>query len=392
MPQARVPVRNRQAGGFNRRFCYYVGVMPFDARSFPDLSPASGPSRRGARANSRAVAYWLLTVAGLIWVMVALGGATRLTGSGLSIMEWAPLAGILPPLSQAEWQRLYDLYRTIPQYQLQNAGFGMEGFQRIFWLEWGHRFWGRLIGLAYLVPFLWFWWRGAIPRGLMPRLGLLFLLGGMQGAIGWFMVASGFDADRTAVSPYRLVVHLSMAFVLFGVILWTALSLLRPERMPGVPGQNNVRRQVVVAFWLAAVTMLAGGFVAGIRAGFSYNSFPLMDGQWIPSGYLDLEPAWRNLTANIAAVQFNHRLLATLTLLAALGAGLAAWRRLPDGFARRAALAMVGVILLQYALGIVTLLHVVPVSLGTLHQALAVGVLAAGLCAWHALREHTPPP
>jgi len=226
----------------------------------------------------------------------------------------------------------------------------------------------------------------------MPRLTLLFVLGGMQGAIGWFMVASGFDADRTAVSPYRLVVHLSMAFVLFGVILWTALSLLRPERAAGIAGMAKVRRQVVVAFWLTALTMLAGGFVAGIRAGFSYNSFPLMDGQLIPAGYLDLEPVWRNLTANIAAVQFNHRLLATFALLAALGAGLAAWRRLPDGFARRATLTMTGTILLQYGLGIVTLLHVVPVSLGTLHQALAVGVLAAGLCAWHALRERVPAP
>jgi cytochrome c oxidase assembly protein subunit 15 len=361
--------------------------MPFDARSFPALSPEPGPSARGDRSDPRAVALWLLTVAGLIWVMVALGGATRLTGSGLSIMEWAPLAGMLPPMSQAEWQRLYDLYRTIPQYQLQNAGFGMEGFQRIFWLEWAHRFWGRLIGLAYLVPFLWFWARGAIPRGLMPRLAVLFLLGGMQGGIGWFMVASGFDADRTAVSPYRLVLHLSMAFVLFGAILWTALGLLRPLRGAAVAGQGKVRRQVVTAFWLAALTMLAGGFVAGIRAGFSYNSFPLMDGQIIPAGYLDLDPAWRNLTANIAAVQFNHRLLATLTALAMLGAALAAWRRLPDGFARRAVLVMAAAVGAQYLLGVVTLLHVVPASLGTLHQALAVGVLAAGLAAWHALRE-----
>lgn len=361
--------------------------MPLDARSFPAFSPAAGPSPRDDRARPRAIAFWLLTVAGLIWVMVALGGATRLTGSGLSIMEWAPLAGTLPPLSQAEWQRLYDLYRTIPQYQLQNAGFGMEGFQRIFWLEWAHRFWGRLIGLAYLVPFLWFWARGAIPRGLMPRLGLLFLLGGMQGAIGWFMVASGFEADRTAVSPYRLVLHLSMAFLLFGAIFWTALGLLRPDRAVAVPGQGKVRRQVVAAFWLAALTMLAGGFVAGIRAGFSYNTFPLMDGQIIPAGYLDLDPAWKNLTANIAAVQFNHRLLATLTALATLGAGLAAWRRLPDGFARRAVLLMAAAVTAQYLLGVATLLHVVPVSLGTLHQALAVGVLAAGLAAWHALRE-----
>jgi heme a synthase len=360
--------------------------MPLDARNFPGLDDPQAPHGQ-SRARPRAVALWLLGVAGLIWVMVALGGATRLTGSGLSIMEWAPLAGILPPLSQAEWQRLYDLYRTIPQYQLQNAGFGMEGFQRIFWLEWGHRVWGRLIGLAYLLPFLWLWARGAIPRGLMPRLVLLFVLGGMQGAIGWFMVASGFEADRTAVSPYRLVLHLSMAFLLFGVILWTALGLLRPTPESASPA---LRRQVVVAFWLAALTMLAGGFVAGIRAGFSYNSFPLMDGQLVPPGYLDLEPAWRNLTANIAAVQFNHRLLATLTLLAALGAAWAA-RRLPDGFARRAVWAMAGAITAQYMLGVVTLLHVVPVSLGTLHQALAVGVLAAGLCAWHALRAPPRP-
>lgn len=364
---------------------YYVGIMPFDARSFPAVTPANP---RGERAKPRALAFWLLGVAALIWFMVGLGGATRLTGSGLSIMEWAPLAGTLPPLSQAEWQRLYDLYRTIPQYQLQNAGFGMEGFQRIFWLEWAHRFWGRLIGLAYLLPFLWFWARGAIPRGLLPRLGLLLFLGGMQGAIGWFMVASGFDADRTAVSPYRLVLHLSMAFLLFGLILWTALGLLRPEPAAVMPAQTGVRRQVLAAFWLAVLTMLAGGFVAGIRAGFSYNSFPLMDGQLVPAGYLDLDPIWRNLTANIAAVQFNHRLLATLTLLATFGAALAA-RRLPDGFARRAIWIMAAAILAQYALGIVTLLHVVPVALGTLHQALAVGVLAAGLCACHALRRPT---
>ncbi|MEI6162300.1 MAG: COX15/CtaA family protein, partial [Roseococcus sp.] len=196
-------------------------------------------------------------------------------------------------------------------------------------------------------------------------------------------------ADRTAVSPYRLVLHLSMAFLLFGAILWTALALLRPRAELLVAHQPKIRRQVVVAFWLAALTMLAGGFVAGLRAGFSYNSFPLMDGQLIPAGYLDLDPVWRNLTANIAAVQFNHRLLATLTLLATLGAALAA-RRLPDGFARRATWTMAGAVVTQYGLGIVTLLHVVPVSLGTLHQALAVGVLAAGLCAWHGLRA--PPP
>ena len=359
-----------------------MAIMPFDAHSLATVPPAD----RGDRAAPRAVANWLLVVAAMIWAMVALGGATRLTGSGLSIMEWAPLAGILPPLNQAEWQRLYDLYRTIPQYQLQNAGFGMEGFQRIFWLEWGHRLWGRVIGLAYLLPFLWLWARGAIPRTLLPRLGLLFVLGGMQGAIGWFMVASGFEADRTAVSPYRLVMHLSMAFILFGVVLWTALGLLHPPQ-PQPAGARTVRRQVVAAFWLAAATMLAGGFVAGLRAGFTYNSFPLMDGQLVPPGYLDLSPAWRNLTANIAAVQFNHRLLATLTGLATAGAVLAGLRRLPPGATRRAVCGFGLAVAAQYALGVATLLYVVPVSLGTLHQAVAVVVLATGLRAWQLLRE-----
>jgi len=355
--------------------------MPFDTISNKlapqDLSPPQG---------SRAVAIWLLVVAAMIWVMVALGGATRLTGSGLSIMEWAPLMGSLPPLSEAEWNRLYDLYRAIPQYQLVNAGFGIEGFKQIFWLEWGHRFWGRLIGLAYLVPFLWFWARGAISRAMLPRFLLLFALGGMQGAIGWFMVASGFEAGRTAVSPYRLVVHLSMAFLLFSAILWTALSLLQPIPAALPARAAMVRRQLQVAFGLALATMLAGGFVAGIRAGFAYNTWPLMDGQLIPSGYLDLAPWWANLTSNIAAVQFNHRLLASLAALAALGAVVAAWRHLPQGTARARVLLMGAAVLLQYGLGIITLLHVVPWSLGTLHQAVAVLVLTTGLLALHALR------
>ncbi len=360
--------------------------MPFDA-----LSSNVAPADRGNRANTRPIALWLLVVAAMVWVMVALGGATRLSGSGLSIMEWAPIMGALPPWSEAEWQRLYGLYRAIPQYQLQNAGFGMEGFQRIFWLEWTHRFWGRLIGLAYLGPFLWFWAAGRIPRRLLPRLGMLFLLGGMQGAVGWLMVASGFEEGRTAVSPNRLVVHLALAFLLYAVLVWTALGLLEPaaEPLPGLAETRRpaIRRQVAWAFGLALLTMLAGGYVAGLRAGFSYNSFPLMDGRLVPAGYLDLSPWWRNLIGNVATVQFNHRLLASLALLAALGAGLAAWRRLPPGPARDRVLFLTGAVLLQYALGIVALLHVVPLSLGTLHQAVAVLVLTAGLLALHALRR-----
>jgi cytochrome c oxidase assembly protein subunit 15 len=356
--------------------------MPFDAQA--DAAHRSAPHRGPA---TRPIALWLLTVAGMVWAMVALGGATRLTGSGLSIMEWAPLSGTLPPLSEAEWRRLYALYQTIPQYALVNQGFGLEGFKEIFWLEWAHRLWGRLIGLAYALPLAWFWLRGRIPAGLKPRLLLLLLLGGLQGAIGWFMVASGFEADRTAVSPYRLVMHLSLALGLYAALLWTGLSLLRQPAGTLPAAAGTVRRQAKAAVWLVVAAMLAGGFVAGIRAGFDYNSFPLMDGQLVPEGYWRLEPAWRNLTLNIAAVQFNHRLLATLATLAALGAAVAGWRRLPPGAARGACLGLGAAVCLQYALGIATLLMVVPVWLGTLHQACAVLVLTAALVALHHLRD-----
>ncbi|RAI60639.1 COX15/CtaA family protein [Roseicella frigidaeris] len=357
--------------------------MPFDAQTTAAAARRTSP-------DPRPVGLWLLGVAGMVWIMVALGGATRLTGSGLSIMEWAPLSGALPPLSEAEWNRLYALYQTIPQYALVNQGFGLAGFKGIFWLEWTHRLWGRLIGLAFALPLAWFWLRGQIPAGTKGRLLLLLLLGGLQGAVGWFMVASGFEADRTAVSPYRLVVHLGLALGLYAALLWTGLSLLRPPAAPH-PAFASLRRQVKAAAWLVAAAMLAGGFVAGIKAGLDYNTFPLMDGRLVPEGYWRLEPAWRNLTANIPAVQFNHRLLATLAALAALGAALAAWRRLPPGAARRACLGLGAAVCLQYGLGIATLLLVVPAWLGTLHQACAVLVLTAALVALHALRAPRRP-
>ncbi|MBC9209231.1 COX15/CtaA family protein [Roseomonas aerophila] len=353
--------------------------MPFD------VPPSPAPLSRDA-ADRQAIARWLLAVAGMVWVMVALGGATRLTGSGLSIMEWAPLSGTLPPLSHAEWQRLFDLYRTIPQYQLVNQGFGLEGFQRIFWLEWSHRLWGRLIGLAFLLPLIWFWVRGRIPAGLKPRLVVLFLLGGMQGAVGWFMVASGFEADRTAVSPYRLVVHLGLALLLYGVLLWTAMTLRHPER-DAPAAAAPLRRLAHPTAGLVVLAMLAGGFVAGLKAGLDYNTFPLMDGRLVPAGYAMLSPFWLNFTANIAAVQFNHRLLATLAGLCALALAFWGARVLPAGRARTALLALGGTVALQYALGVATLLLVVPAWLGTLHQAVAVAVLTAALATLHALRR-----
>ncbi len=322
----------------------------------------------------------------MLLVMVSLGGATRLTGSGLSIMEWAPLMGALPPLSEAEWQRLYGLYQKIPQYALVNQGFGLTGFKHIFWLEWGHRLWGRLIGLAFLGPLIWFAVRGAIDWRLARRLGVLFLLGGLQGGIGWFMVASGFAADSTTVSPYRLVIHLAMALTLYAAIFWTALTLWRegPGRpAPPVHQVTGLRPLIALTCASVALTIIAGGFVAGLRAGLTYNSFPLMDGTLVPAGYGQLHPFIRNLTENIAAVQFDHRLLATATGLLALATAIVGLSSGTTGRLRTTLLALGATVLGQYALGVATLLWIVPVALGTAHQAMAVLVLTAALAAMH---------
>jgi cytochrome c oxidase assembly protein subunit 15 len=335
---------------------------------------------RRAGTAPRAVAIWLLVVCAMIGVMVVLGGATRLTGSGLSIMEWAPLSGTLPPLTDADWQRLFALYRQTPQYALVNEGFGIDGFRHIFWLEWVHRLWGRLIGLAFVVPLVVFAWRRMIPLNLLPRLALLFVLGGLQGAVGWFMVASGFFPDATAVSPGRLVVHLLFALALYAAILWTALSLLRPAG-DGAPGPRWLARATLV---LAVLTITAGGFVAGLHAGLDYNTFPLMDGRLVPEGYAHLSPFLRNLTENIAAVQFDHRLLASATLLAAAATVMRGWRVAALRPALTALALAVGV---QYALGVATLLAVVPAALAVLHQGVAVLVLTAALVLVHGLRR-----
>jgi cytochrome c oxidase assembly protein subunit 15 len=358
--------------------------MPFDMRDLATGLPTDTPSER---RNRQIVAGWLFGVAAMVWAMIVLGGATRLTGSGLSIMEWAPLAGALPPLSHAEWERLFALYRQIPQYSLLHGGMGLAGFQGLFWLEWAHRLLGRLIGLAFLVPLVWLWAAGRIERGLRPRLVLLFLLGGVQGAAGWFMVASGFFPDSTAVSPYRLVVHLGLALLLFGALLWTGLSVLQPAPVHlDWAGARITRRLAEGAVALVGLTILAGGFTAGLHAGLAYNTFPLMDGWLVPRGYADLQPFWRNLTENVATVQFDHRVLATATALAVLSAaviGLASY--LPRRI--RAVLLLLGAaVAAQYCLGVSTLLLVVPVPLAVAHQGMAMLLFAAALASAHALR------
>jgi heme a synthase len=337
--------------------------------------------------NRRQVSAWLFCICAMLLVMIGLGGATRLTGSGLSIMEWAPVSGVLPPLSQAEWVHLFDLYKRIPQYTLLHAGMGLAGFKGLFWLEWIHRFWGRMLGVAFLVPLLWFWARGALERRFLPWLLLFFVLGGLQGAVGWFMVESGFLPDSTAVSAYRLVAHLVLALLLYAAILWTGLSILtpRPVVLAG-RGAQAARRLVQLGTGLVALTIVAGGFMAGSHAGLTYNTFPLMDGRLFPEGYAALHPFLRNLGENIPAIQFDHRLLATLTLLtllAALATGLRAGLPAPQ----RARLLVLGaLVVLQFCLGIATLLLVVPVELATVHQCVAALLLGAALVALHGLR------
>lgn len=353
--------------------------MPFDPAHARPTTIAEMPLR-----HRRLVSLWLFAVAFMILAMVGLGGATRLTGSGLSIMEWAPLSGALPPMSHADWEHLFRLYKEIPQYRLLNQGMDLAGFQNIFWLEWTHRLWGRLIGVVFLLPLIVFAVRRMIPRPLIPRLGLLFVLGGLQGAVGWFMVASGFFPDSTAVAPARLVIHLAFALVLYAAILWLGLSIRFPRPEGGPPG---LRRLSSATLALVALTIVAGGFTAGLHAGLDYNTFPLMDGQLVPQGYALLEPFWRNLTQNVAAVQFDHRLLATLTLATATATALIGLRR---GAPRGPLLALQLAVLLQYSLGVATLLLVVPVPLAVAHQVTAVLLLTAALVLRHSLRRPLP--
>jgi heme a synthase len=350
--------------------------MPFDVHDFPDASRAD---RAATRQGRRLVATWLFAVAAMIMVMIVLGGATRLTGSGLSIMEWAPLMGAFPPVSDAEWHRLFALYQKIPQYTLVNEGFGLAGFKQIFWLEWTHRLWGRLIGVVFLLPMLWLWVTARIERRLLPRLGLLFILGGLQGAVGWFMVASGFLPDATAVSPYRLVIHLTLALVLYAAIVWTGLSALYPVRHRP-PASRLSRGLEMISLVTVSLTILAGGFTAGLHAGLIYNTFPLMDGGLLPDGYAMLHPLVRNLTENVAAVQFDHRLLATATLILVSATAIAGWR---TDLPRPLAICLAAAVICQYGLGVTTLLLVVPVSLATLHQLGAVLLLTVMLVVVH---------
>jgi cytochrome c oxidase assembly protein subunit 15 len=337
----------------------------------------------------------------MIFAMVVIGGITRLTVSGLSITEWQPVTGIIPPLSAAAWAAEFEKYRHIPQYRLLNSGMSLADFQTIYWWEYVHRLWGRLIGVAYAVPFLYFWLRGRLPRQLLVPLGGILLLGVAQGALGWYMVESGL-ADRVEVSQYRLVAHLVLALAIYAVTLWIALGLLEasvsPHPNPPPLAGGGVRRASggrAGAGWrrgaeaiigLVALTIIAGGFVAGLHAGLTYNTFPLMDGSVVPAGYDQLRPFLRNWFENVAAVQFNHRLLAMTTAAAVLLLWWAGRRAALPVPARAALHALLAIAAVQFALGVATLLLVVPIPLAAAHQGGAVLLLTAAIVFRHALR------
>ncbi|MDA0786028.1 MAG: COX15/CtaA family protein [Proteobacteria bacterium] len=334
-------------------------------------------------ANDRAIGVWLMVCAGMVLAMIVIGGITRLTESGLSIVYWRPVTGFLPPLTDADWAQAFDLYRATPQYLEVNAGMTLAEFRAIFWWEYIHRLWGRLIGLVFFLPFVWFLIRGRVRMTLVPRLVLLFLLGGAQGALGWYMVRSGL-VDIPAVSQYRLAAHLSLAFVIYAALVWTGLSLIFPN--PAAIADRlavPIRRLALLALGLISLTILSGAFVAGTDAGLIFNSFPLMDGSILPPGYFDHAAA---PFEDHGTIQFHHRVLA----LASLAAVTALWWRsrwlalAPR--ARRVDNGLMAMAVAQVLLGITTLLLVVPVHLAATHQAGAVLLFTTILWFTHELR------
>ncbi|MDB5609683.1 MAG: heme synthase [Bradyrhizobium sp.] len=327
--------------------------------------------------GNRAVRWWLVTVVILIAAMALVGGATRLTESGLSIVEWKPVTGTLPPLNQEQWTQAFDAYKTIPQYRELNAGMTLGEFKTIFWWEWSHRLLGRVIGVAFLLPFLWFLWRGALSADLRLRLWLIFGLGALQGAVGWWMVASGLS-ERVEVSHYRLATHLMLALFIFSAIVWT---LRRQVNGPPLAASSRLKITSVALLMLTFVQLYLGALLAGLRAGRVYNTWPQIDGALIPSAarlFFD-EPWWRNLFDNTLTVQFEHRMVAYALFALAILHAVDAVRSRAETAAVNGALWLAAAITLQATLGILTLLNQVPVPLALAHQAVAMSVLTLAI-------------
>ncbi|MGB0085972.1 MAG: COX15/CtaA family protein [Rhodomicrobiaceae bacterium] len=346
---------------------------------------SSIPMRSGAhpsRASLTGIRLWLFSVAALVFAMVLVGGATRLTGSGLSITEWQPILGAIPPMSAADWQDAFEKYKQIPEYQFINKGMSLEAFKAIYWWEWSHRLLGRFIGAAFFVPFLIFWIRGAIPLRLFPKLIAIFLLGGAQGALGWYMVQSGL-ADRTDVSQYRLAAHLGMAVLIYGAILWVAYGVgERTELAFPLPAVLKVTAGALV--YLVFLQIILGGFVAGTDAGLSHNTWPLMDGAIIPDGLGVMQPWYLNPFENVLTVQFDHRMAAYAIALVAAAHLLLSWRY-GHGAAKALAVTVFTAVLAQITLGILALLTQLQIHLALAHQAGAILLFALVLYQLHVL-------
>lgn len=312
------------------------------------------------------VRNWLGWVAFMVFMMVIVGGATRLTKSGLSITEWDPIFGVFPPLSDADWNAVFAKYQQSSQYKLQNVGMSLSDFQFIFWWEWAHRLLGRLIGFVFLLPFLFFATTRRLEGRIWPRLIALFVIGGLQGALGWYMVASGL-VDRVEVSQYRLAAHLTLASVLFAAIIWTISSLEWRHKLP----RNADAWTASILLGLVVLQIAAGGFVAGLNAGQGYNTWPLMDGRLIPDGLGAMQPLWRNLFENALTVQFDHRMLAYSIFIVAV------WHAVKTfSFT---AMVLAYLVFAQASLGIFTLIMHVPLGFALLHQATAMLTLAAAV-------------
>lgn len=326
-----------------------------------------------AGRERRLITLWLLAVAALVVATLLVGGATRLTESGLSIVEWKPVTGTLPPLSQDAWQAEFEKYKTIPQYRELNRGMSLTEFKTIYWWEWAHRLLGRVIGAVFLLPFLYFLWRGWIPQELRTRLWIIFGLGAVQGAVGWWMVSSGLS-ERTSVSQYRLAFHLTLACVIYAAIVWT---LQRLWTLDSTLAMSRQRLTAIVLVALILIQIYLGALVAGLDAGLTFNTWPQIDGAFIPAAdRLWFEtPWWRNLFENTLMVQFNHRMMAYGLAAVVIVHAVDVVSRVDHHDAMAGALTLVALVGLQAAIGILTLLNQVPIGLALTHQAMAVLLL-----------------
>ena len=332
---------------------------------------------------NKKIACWLLVCCVLVFVMVILGGVTRLTGSGLSMVDWRPVTGILPPMTTEEWQLSFEMYQATPEFQKINSQMDVNDYKGIYWLEYLHRLLGRIIGIVFLVPFLIFIWKGYIRRDEWLKYGAMFVLGGLQGVLGWYMVKSGL-VDNPHVSQYRLTAHLLAAFLIYGYMFWVAMSLLcRPD----AGKRHKWYGRTVTLTVLVMLTVISGGFVAGLNAGKVYNTFPMMGQYWVPPDFMSLNPFWRNFFENPAAVQFNHRILATTTFILICVYWLVMRKQQLSKSAKKGINALLHTSILQVVLGIITLLLVVPIPLAVAHQGVAMLLFTVALFNCHTLSK-----